>query len=76
MSGYAKWGRAAGWGRTPSSLRRQAPPSFLHRHDFEIETVTYGSTRPLSGNDDSDFSSPSETEVWVEALLNEAEEAG
>jgi hypothetical protein len=34
-----RWGRA-GWGRTPGSLRRhQTPPSFLHRHDSDIDII-------------------------------------
>ena len=37
-----RWGRA-GWGRTPATLRRhQAPPSFLHRHESELEAERLG----------------------------------
>ena len=55
-----RWGKA-GWGRTPATLRRhQAPPSFLHRHEPELEVEiarTFGDTRFASNDSDAEFES-------------------
>jgi hypothetical protein len=72
MPANANWGRT-GWGRTPSSLRRQAPPSFMHRHEDKADIATYGEIRFLSDNIDSDLASRREGEAWVEALTERDE---
>ena len=36
MPANTRWGKA-GWGRTPGSFRRQAPPMFAHRHELDRE---------------------------------------